>query len=155
MGLAVAALGLCHCACGGAGPTTFGDPSANPSDAALALEAEPEPVTPGGIVSLTVRPPSPGGWEAAPPITIHLPPGAGKARAESVGWVCQAEASAGDAIQAEAHTDVACLTALAGRVPGLLLTFGAPVTAGPIRTCVTYGRPGRSAAPTCIESTVQ
>ena len=155
MGVVAAALVLCHCARGGEAPVRLVDPSARPSGVALALEARPDPVASGGVVTLTVRSASPGGWEAAPPITVHLPPGAGEARVESAGWVCQAEASAGDAIQAEAHIDVACLAALAGRAPGLLLTFGAPASAGTIRTCVTEGRPGRSPAPTCIESTVQ
>jgi hypothetical protein len=134
---------------------TLVDPSGRASEMAVAVVARPDPVAPGGMVTLTVRPASGGGWEAAPPITVHLPPGAAQARAKSAGWVCQPDASTGDAAQAGAHADVSCLSALAGRTPGLILTFDAPPTPGTIRTCVTAGRPGRPASPTCTESTVQ
>lgn len=150
-----AAFFFCHCAGGGGTSATPVEPSARPSAATLALKAEPDPVAPGGLVTLSVRPASGGGWEAAPPITVHLPPGAGEARTESAGWVCQAAAGEGDAVRAEAHTDVSCVTALAGRAPELVLEFGAPAAAGTIRTCVTTGRPGRPGSLTCVESTVK
>ena len=152
---AVAAVLIFHCACGGGRAATLADAPARGSGAAVAVVARPEPVAPGGVVTLTVSPASGGGWDAAPPIIVHLPLGAGEAHAKSGGWACQPEASTGDAAQAGAHTDLSCLSALAGRTPGLILTFEAPSTPGTIRTCVTAGRPGRSASPTCAENTVQ